>query len=41
MPKPIFGFIYFGAIGYLPLLLPVFQFDWNPAQEPFDIGVYL
>jgi parallel beta-helix repeat protein len=36
-PKPIFGMLYFGAIGNLPLLMPCFQFDWHPAQEPYEV----
>ena len=36
-PKPIFGFLYCGSIGMLPLLLPSFQFDLHPSQELYDI----
>ena len=34
LPKPIFGIM---VIGSVPI--PWFNFDWNPAQEPYDIGV--
>jgi len=39
LPKPIFGFFYFGAIGNFPLSIPRFQYDLFPAQEPYDIEV--
>lgn len=36
-PKVIEGWLYFGAIGMLPLTMPWPQFDFFPAQEPYDI----
>ena len=36
-PKPIKVYIYLGALGALPITVPWPQFDWNPAQEPYDI----
>jgi len=38
LPKPIFGFVYLGALVNLPLLIPRFQYDLFPAQEPYDIS---
>ena len=40
-PKKILGFF---VIGWrfpiqIPLLIPWVEFDWHPAQEPYDIGV--
>jgi len=38
-PKVIFGLFGFGST-YSPIIIfPIVQFDWNPAQEPYDIGV--
>jgi parallel beta-helix repeat protein len=36
LPKPIFGWVYLG-FAYLPIGFPRFQYDWLPAQEPYDI----
>ena len=36
LPKPIFGLKYMG-IAFFPLFIPWVIFDWNPAQEPYDI----
>lgn len=38
-PKAILGFTYLGWFGYyVPLAIPYFQFDWSPAQTPFEIS---
>ena len=39
-PKVIFGLFGFGSM-YTSffIIFPVVQFDWNPAKEPYDIGV--
>jgi len=36
LPKPIFGVWMLGED--LQIWIPWFQFDWNPAKEPYDIG---
>jgi len=36
-PKAIFGWIYHGAAGYLPIATPRFQFDLTPATIPYEI----
>jgi parallel beta-helix repeat protein len=39
-PKAILGLFVFGYI-YLSIpiiIFPIVQFDWNPAEEPYDIG---
>jgi parallel beta-helix repeat protein len=36
-PKIIFGIIYINNYGYLPWIIPWFNFDWHPALLPFDI----
>lgn len=35
-PKPILGLVVF-TWRYIILLIPWVEFDWNPAQEPYDI----
>ncbi len=36
LPKPIFGIM---VIGFTPIFIPIpwLNFDWHPAQEPYDI----
>jgi hypothetical protein len=39
-PKRIFGIVIIGIpLGEweIPIPIPRFAFDWNPAQEPYDI----
>jgi len=36
LPKPIFGRLGMHGLAYN---IPWVQFDWHPAQEPYDIGV--
>jgi len=38
-PKVIFGLFGFGSMYTMIIIFPVVQFDWNPASEPYDIGV--
>ena len=40
-PKVIFGLFGFGSIysPIPPIIFPIVQFDWNPANEPYDIEV--
>jgi parallel beta-helix repeat protein len=38
LPKPIFGAIFLQPPPMFQLL-PWIRFDWNPASEPYDIGV--
>ena len=39
-PKVIIGRKESLFAGWLPVyILPVFNYDWNPAQEPYDIPV--
>ena len=37
LPKPIFGLRLFHPFIFV-IILPVVQFDWHPAQEPYDTG---
>jgi parallel beta-helix repeat protein len=40
-PKLIIGWLWFwwGDEYGIPFLFPFFQIDWNPASEPYDIGM--
>ena len=37
IPRPIIGKIFFSI--YIPIFIPWFYFDWNPATEPYDIDL--
>jgi len=39
LPKLIYGFVFVGFIGFenIPIVIPWFNVDWNPAKEPYDI----
>ena len=39
LPKPIFGIKFIKLTENRSIPFPWINFDWNPAQEPYDIGV--